>query len=207
MSGLPEPPTGLRRLTAPLRFLRRLRALPPRVALFQARARFLAWRMGDDAPKSAVRLDDLALLLELAKGRREVVELGTAKAWTSISLALAEPQRHVTTYDPIVQHARERYLGLVSSKVRDRISTVDRPGESGPAPDAPPVDFLFIDSSHDRETTRLQYETWKGALAPGCTVVFDDYRHRDFPGVGEAIDELRLDGRPVGALLFVHRAG
>ncbi len=71
------------------------------------------------------------MLLELARGRLEIVELGTAKAWTAICLALAGPDRRVTTYDPIVQPVRERYLALVPRSVRRRIVLIDQPGESG----------------------------------------------------------------------------
>lgn len=204
MADLPAPPSGFRRFFAPIRFLRRMHALPFRVAWFHARARFTAWRIGDDAPKGAVRPDDLAVLLELARGCREVVELGTAKAWTAISLALAEPDRRVRTYDPVVQPIRERYLALVPGSVRRRILLVDQAGDSGPSVKAAGVQFLFVDSSHEHEATVREWEAWKPALAPGAVVVFDDYGHPDFPGVKGAVDELRLQGITHG-LLFVHR--
>jgi hypothetical protein len=67
-----------------LSFLIALRALPPRVALFQWRARRLALRIGDRfSLVSATRPQDLAELMSLARGRRHVVELGTGTAWTT----------------------------------------------------------------------------------------------------------------------------
>jgi predicted O-methyltransferase YrrM len=159
--------------------------------------------LDDDAPKGALRPDDLAVLLRLARGRREVVELGTSKAWTAISLALAERRRRVTTYDPAVQHVREHYLNLVPPTVRDRIRFVDQPGETGPGDELTAVDLLFIDSSHEREPTIREYRAWRAVLADDAVIVFDDYSHPGFPGVREAIRDLGLDGTPVG-LLFVH---
>ena len=198
------PPTRLRRLTKPVRFGRRLLRLPPRVAWFYIRARFKAWRIADDAPQGALRPDDLAVLLALAEGRREVVELGISKAWTAMSLALAQDDRRVVTYDPAVQHVRERYVGLVSRSVRERVRFVDQPGERGPQSDPTVVDFLFIDSSHEREATVREYAAWQPVLAADAVVVFDDYGHPDFPGVEQAVQDLGLHGQRTG-FLFIHR--
>jgi predicted O-methyltransferase YrrM len=154
---------------------------------------------------SATRPDDLARLLELARGRREVVELGTGTAWTTISLALADPRRRVTSFDPIVRPERERYLGLAGARARGRIELVAAPGERGPRP-GQRVELLFVDSSHDREDTVREVEAWRGALAPGAIVALDDYDHPDYPGVREAVAELGLRGEQAGTL-FVVRAG
>jgi predicted O-methyltransferase YrrM len=183
-----------------------LRALPPSVAWFQASARRAARAAGDEfSIVSAMRPRDLARLLRLARGHRRVVELGTGTAWTAISLALADPRRHVTGFDPVVRPERERYLALVRAKTRERIELVDAPGERGPAP-GQEVDLLFVDSSHEREPTIREFEAWRPALAPGAVVAFDDYDHPDYPGVRQAIDQLGLTGEPKGTL-FVHRVG
>jgi hypothetical protein len=163
----------------------------------------LAWRLGDDAPRGALRPDDLAVLLKVADGRQVVVELGTSKAWTTISLALADARRRVTTYDPAVQPVRERYVGL-ARRVRDRVVFVDQPGEAGPIPGLDQVELLFIDASHQREATIREYQAWRPALVNDAIVVFDDYQHPHFPGVTEAIRELGLSGEAVG-FLFIHR--
>lgn len=132
-----------------------------------------------------------------------MVELGTSKAWTAISLALAFEDRHVTTYDPVVQAVRERYAGLVP-RGRDRITFVPEPGEVGPPAGMRSVDLLFIDSSHEKLPTIREYQAWRPALAHDSVVVFDDYRHPWFPGVTEAISELGLVGQGVG-FLFIHQ--
>src|SRR5258705_5939558 len=98
-------------MTSPLA----LRALPPRVAVFQWRARRVAERAGHalglDAAASPA---DLGALLRLARGRHEVVELGTGPAWTAIALTIADPARRVTSYDPVVHEHRGDYLALLA---------------------------------------------------------------------------------------------
>lgn len=73
-----------------LRFLLALRVLPPNVALFQWRARKVAFRLGEEFTlRSSTRPKDLATLIGWAQSRRSVVELGTGTGLTTISLALA----------------------------------------------------------------------------------------------------------------------
>ena len=183
-----------------LRWHAELRALPPAVGWFQARARRRAHHDGDMFSLTSVtRPRDLRTLLSLARGREYVVELGTASGWTAISLALADRRRVVTSFDPILRPAPERYLGLVGDGVRNRIRLVNLPGADGPR-DVRPVDLLYIDSSHDREPTIAEVTVWRPALAPGAVLVFDDYDHPDYPGVREAIEQLGLRGRMVGTL-------
>jgi predicted O-methyltransferase YrrM len=180
-----------------------LLALPPRVAIFQARARRLAWRTGDlFSITSVTRPADLRALLTLASGRHHVVELGTATGWTAISLALADPARMVISLDVVSREEPFRYLQLVGGSVQRRIVLETRDGAQGPA-DATPVEFLYIDSSHERDTTIAEVLAWRSVLAPGATVAFDDYANPDYPGVREAIAELRLAGEPRGTM-FVH---
>lgn len=191
---------------AELRRALELRALPPRVAWFQWRAYRRARQLGDRFSLiSATRPRDLAILLELARGRRHVVELGTATAWTSISLALADPERSVTTYDPVEHSVRERYFELVDARVRDRVTLIAAPGASGPR-DGTRVDLLYVDSMHMREDTLEELKAWRPVLDPGALVVFDDYTHPEFPGVREAIEELGLAGSQRGTM-FVHDVG
>lgn len=190
-------------IAAELRHLARLRVLPPRVASFQWRARRLASRTGDRfSLVSATRPRDLATLLELAAGRRAVVELGTASGWTAIALALADPGREVITYDPIDRVQRERYLALVAPQVARRITFINQPGSAGPR-GGRTVEMLYIDSDHSREATIEELRAWRPVLAPGALVVLDDYTHPEFPGVRQAVRELALQGLQRGTL-FVH---
>jgi predicted O-methyltransferase YrrM len=200
----PGEQTALRRLAADLRYAARLRVLPLRVAWFQWRARLLARRAEDHfSLASATRPADLSVLLKLARGRRSVAELGTATGWTAIAFALADHGRDVITYDPFDRPERQRYLGLIGPQVRSRIEFFAAPGSSGP-PEGRTVDLLYIDSSHLREETISELSAWRSALSPGALVVLDDYTHPDYPGVREAVDELRLSGEQRGTM-YVHQ--
>lgn len=195
-----------RRAAAELRYAATLRFLPPRVAAFQWRARRVARAHREQfSLTSATRPPDLAQVLELARGRRRVVELGTGMGWTAISLVLADPERRVITFDPSDYPERRRYASLVSSSVLERIRFVAQPGSLGPQ-DPDPIDLLYIDSSHEREGTLTELRAWWTALRPGAIVVFDDYTHPDFPGVREAVEEFGLEGVQRGTL-FVHAVG
>jgi hypothetical protein len=185
-------------------FLWALRELPWRVAVFQWRAWRLAAELDDEFGRvSATRPSKLATLLEIAGSARFVVELGTAHGWTAISLALAHPQREVISYDPFDRPGRQRYLELVPEHVRRRVTLVVDRGDAGPRKDRP-VDLLYIDTTHERADTIRELEAWSPVLRHDAWVVFDDYGHPDFPGVTEAVNELRLDGEQRGGL-FVHR--
>ena len=133
-----------------------------------------------------------------------MVELGTGTAWTAIALALSDRRRKLTTFDPIVRPERELYLGLVGADVRARVELVEAPGREG-ASNSPSVGMVFIDSSHERADTVGEFEAWRTRLRPGGIVVFHDYRHPDYPGVAEAMEDLGLQGEVRGSL-FVWRS-
>lgn len=196
---------ALRRLWRELRFLVALRDLPLNVALFQWRAHRLALRLGDEfSLTSATRPRELASLIELARSRRYVVELGTGTAWTAISLALADRARKVASFDPVERRERDLYLRLVGLSVRDRVELVDAVGVAG-AEGHPSVELLYIDSSHGREETICEVRAWQPVLTSGAPLVFDDFTHPRYPGVREAVMRLGLAGERRGSL-FVHRA-
>lgn len=176
---------------------------PVRVAVFYARALLTAARTGDGyAFAVSTWPRDLAGLLELAGDAREVVEIGTATGWTTIALALQVPGRRVHSYDPVARPERERYLRLVPAEVRERVTFHPEPGETGADP-AAPVDFLFIDSSHEYEETVGTYRNWASRLAPGATVAFHDYGAPEFPDVERAVRDLGLRGEARGRVFVV----
>lgn len=193
-----------RKLRREIRFLAELRFLPLKVALFQWRAWRLAWRVDDGFSQvSATRPRRLATLLKAARGRQRVVELGTGTGWTTISLALADRERVVLSYDPVERCERERYLRLVSQGTRRRLTFVDASGDEGPR-DHEMVDLLYIDSSHDRDETVREVQVWRSVLGEDSLVVFDDFAHPEYPGVEEAVRCLGLEGEQHQGL-FVHR--
>jgi predicted O-methyltransferase YrrM len=192
--------------TAELRLWLSLRVLPVGVARFYLRARRHARRRQDHfSLASASRPRELAELLALAAGRSAVVELGTGTAWSTIALALEDRARKVISYDPCVRPEREGYLDLAGGGVRERIELRAEPDSAGPHPDDHPVEFLFIDSLHEREPAKAAFRAWRQALAPDAVVVFHDYGHPDYPGVAEAVSDLELKGRRSGGL-FVWQA-
>lgn len=194
----------LRSLRRDLRFAWDLRALPPRVAWFQWRARRVAEREGDQFSLiSATRPHKLAVVLDQAVGCRHAVELGTATGWTSISLLLADREREVLTFDPDDRAERRHYLKLAGRRVNERLTFVQAPGITGP-PKGKRFDLLFIDSSHAREETLAEFEIWRPALIDGALVIFDDFEHPDYPGVREAVQQLGLSGYGKSGL-FLHR--
>lgn len=194
----------VRTLRGDLWFLWELRRLPMRVAGFQWRAWRLGAKLGDEFGRvSATRPRKLATILKLAGSGRYVVELGTAQAWTAISLALAHPERDVISYDPFERPEPQWYLGLVPERVRQRVTLVRQPGDSGP-PTEDRIDLLYVDTSHERADTVRELKAWWPVLRDGAWVVLDDYAHPDFPGVREAVTELRLQGEERDGL-FIHR--
>jgi predicted O-methyltransferase YrrM len=196
--------SALRRLGALIRQALALPRLPGPVRRFYLRGLRLARRTGDRYTLDvACRPRELAALLRSAQGHRRVVELGTATGWTAIALALSDPAREVTTYDPVRRDERERYLALVPEDARRRITFVQRPGED--LRDEREVDLLFVDSSHQREETVRSFRRWRERLSPDATVAFHDFGDPAYPGVDEAIRELGLRGRARGRL-FVWRA-
>ena len=171
-----------------------------RVRRFLWRARRLARRLGHDwALQAATRPRDVALLLRLARGRPRVVELGTGPGWTAIALALADPDRRVTSYDPVVHEHRARYLAL-APEAAARLRFVTAEGGAVADPPEGEIDLLFIDSTHEREPTVAEFRAWCERLAPGALVAFHDFGHREFPGVAEAVEELGLEGEVRGGM-------
>ncbi len=191
---------------AKLRLLLALRVLPSRVARFYWRAYRHALRADDRfSVSSAARPAELAQLLELARARRAVVELGTGTAWSAIALALDDRARRIVSYDPAVRAERDAYLALAGARVRERIELRAEPDSAGPHAGDASVELLFIDSEHEREPVLSAFAAWRDALAPGAIVVFHDYAHPAYPGVRDAVRELGLSGEEVGGV-FVWRA-
>jgi predicted O-methyltransferase YrrM len=179
-----------------LRFVIAAPALPPAVAWFLGRALCVAVSRRDTFTlRSAATPRQVAELLRLARGRRRVVELGTATGWTAAALALADPARVVVSCDPVVQAGRDRYMRLLGSSTRARIEFVRASGVEAAAACAQKIDMLFIDASHEQQATIDEWRAWRPRLAPGGLVLFHDYDHPEFPGVAQATKQLGLAGR------------
>ena len=183
---------------------RQLVGLPPSVALFFERARRTAVRRGDRwSLTSATGPRALAYVLREARGQRSFVEVGTGTAWAAIAAALAETDRRIVSFDPVVRPEREWYLALAAAPARRRIELVQGIGETGPA-NGECVGFVFVDGSHECDRTIATFEAWRPALAPGGAIAFHDRRNEAWPGVTQAIEALGLRGHVCGDV-FVWR--
>jgi predicted O-methyltransferase YrrM len=56
------------------------------------------------------------------------------------------------------------------------------------------VGLLYVDGDHTKEGARRDIESWAPHLVPGAVIAVDDYGHPDWPGVGQAVDELVAEG-------------
>lgn len=182
------------------------RSLPRRPAMFYVRASARSLRLDDRwSFWATLPPRELAALVELARGRKSVVELGTGTGWTTLVLALAEPGRIVRSYDTQVKPQRAAYFALADADSRRRVLLVEGRGEEAEPPPEP-VDLLYIDSNHEREIVRRSFERWRDRIACGGFVAFDDYVNDNYPGVREAVSELGLEGRIVGRVFVWTKA-
>ena len=179
--------------------------LPLPVARFYLSALRTARAHGDRWSLDVVtRPRELTTLLRVARGRRRVVEVGTATAWTTIAFALADEDRHVISFDVEEREHRDDYLALAPASVRARIELHTRSGDD-PPPSIGDIDLLFLDGAHDEASTVAAYTAWLPRLAAGALVLFHDYGDPAYPGVEAAVRSLGLVGSPHGRL-FVARA-
>jgi predicted O-methyltransferase YrrM len=148
--------------------------------------------------------EDLGALLELAGGATSVAEIGTGPGWSSIALALAQPDRRVVSLD-VEPRGAGRYARLVPRSVHDRVRFLIADGRAGGI-GARDVDFVFIDSSHELEETIATFEAWRPKLSGSGTVVFHDYGNPAYPGVEQAVAQLGLEGQALGRLFVWRRS-
>ncbi len=194
----------LHRIARIITELASLARLPFPVARFYLRLYLRAQQLEDQfAIWASSRPRELAALLQAARGSRQAVEVGTGAGWTALSLALALPECTVTTFDPVDRDHRADYFAVAGPSVRARVTYVPTPAEEATAP-AAGVDLLFIDGMHDREATVTAFGFWSPRLAPGAVIAFHDFGDPSFPGVQEAVAQLRLKGTAHGRLFVCH---
>lgn len=58
----------------------------------------------------------------------------------------------------------------------------------------PPVGLLYVDGDHTKDGAKRDIVSWAPHLFPSARIAVDDYGHPDWPGVGEAVDELVAEG-------------
>jgi predicted O-methyltransferase YrrM len=150
---------------------------------------------------------------------QEIVELGVFNGRTALIMAWGAKQghgAHVTAIDPWDLEGNVYDPPFTDTESRnwaqywvrtlgydDRIDLVQNfshdVAEYWGEPDASGLIFkqvglLFVDGDHTKEGARRDIESWAPHLAPGAVIAVDDYGHPDWPGVGEAVDELVDEG-------------
>lgn len=146
---------------------------------------------------------------------QEIVELGVFQGRTALQLAWGASMghgAHVTAIDPwelpgnvysppfteaqsriwaehwVVSLGYADKIQLVHAFSQDVAETWDEVGDNKR------VGLLFVDGDHTKEGAKFDIVSWAPHLAPGARVAVDDYGHPDWPGVGEAVDELVAEG-------------
>lgn len=142
---------------------------------------------------------------------QEIVELGVFNGRTALIMAWGASQgrgAHLTgidpwdlegnVYDPPFtdeESKRWAHHWVQSLGYADRITLVQ--GFSHLEADewaGPSVGLIFVDGDHTKAGARRDIVTWSIHLAPGAIIAVDDYGHPDWPGVGQAVDELVAEG-------------
>lgn len=164
-------------------------------------------------------LASLCALVRLFKPRR-VVEIGTARGWTTRHLARNTPEDcRIFTVDlpPVcaakAAHYSDPHLVQMAGKsVRD---FADEPKVTQILHDSTmlewervvdrPVDLALVDGSHLYEHVRADTERLWSILAPGAIVLWHDYATVEVRrGVRKFLIELYRAGRPVRRLAGTH---
>lgn len=146
---------------------------------------------------------------------QEIVEIGVFQGRTALIMAWGASQgngAHVTAIDPweltgnvydppftLEGTRKQAEYNVQSVGYSDRVRLVHGFSESaagvwGVDDGEGPVGLLFVDGDHTKEGARRDIEAWAPHLAPGAIIAVDDYGHVDWPGVGEAVDELVDEG-------------
>lgn len=147
--------------------------------------------------KGFLHCEEIEKLAELAISK-EVCEVGSfcgLSAW-----AMAITAKHITCVDTFkantagqqqmpsfttlddFKRATARY-----SNVTTIIATSDEAAKT-----IPPLsfDFIFIDAMHTYPEVRDDIQRWWPKLRSDGVMAFHDYRHNDFKGVEQAVDEI-----------------
>lgn len=146
---------------------------------------------------------------------QEIVELGVFQGRTALIMAWGAAQghgAHVTAIDPWdlegnvydppftdVESMRWANYRINELGYSDKITLIQDFSHAiaevwNPEVQDKPVGLLYVDGDHTKEGARRDIVSWAPHLAPGAVIAVDDYEHPDWPGVGEAVDELVAEG-------------
>jgi hypothetical protein len=187
-----------------------LRLLTPDRVRDDPRLRAVAVGTGVIPPRPMHSRAEAALLAELARGRRRVVEIGVFEGSSAVVLCdVLERGAELHLVDPFGHHPDALREGHAATEWATR-RVVERAARraSGPAVRfhvdfsanvaarwALPVDLVFIDGDHSELGVLKDWEGWHGFVVEGGQVLFHDAREsqpggRGLPGPTAVVDRL-----------------
>jgi hypothetical protein len=187
-----------------------LRRLTPDRVRDDPRVRALAVGTGVIPPRTMHSDREAALLAELARGRRRVVEIGVFEGSSAIVLCdVLDPGAELHLIDPFGHQPNALREGAAATEWATR-RVVERAARRANGPGLQwhvdfsasvaqrwtlPVDLVFIDGDHSEIGVTKDWELWHPFVVEGGTVLFHDAREsqaggRGLPGPTAVVDRL-----------------
>jgi hypothetical protein len=154
-----------------------------------------------------VELADLKFLEELAKGCKEIVEVGSFVGMSTSVLADSGAIVHCIDtwngspgdlinvyYEELGDDIYRAFCRNAGDKLFDTIRTYVGPSVFYASVWPRKVDLVFIDGAHDYENVKADIAAWTPHVKPGGILCGHDYGVSFLPGVKEAVDEINPDG-------------
>ena len=143
---------------------------------------------------------------------RNIFVIGNSFGWSSLALALLNPQATVLAIDDGSDENAASGIDFTNRVAEEeglRLLALEATSPAGVTPVIEghlpgPVDFAFIDGGHSNEQIVLDYEAVSKHAAADCVYLFHDVHHFDlYPGFEEVC---RRSGLP-GTVLFATPSG
>lgn len=146
--------------------------------------------------------EELALLIRMARGASNIVELGCFKGRSLAAMGLASPGAALTGVDAFGDMAHRGYKTGTEALVRknlakagiEKANIIAKRTDEAALDWEEPIDLLHVDAGHSLEEVRADIANWVSKVRPGGAVIFHDYgkaraKKLDRPEVKQAVDE------------------